>query len=132
GGGRLIYPGGNGIYERTQFTPDGNALIFSDYGNRDYFSNHGESPTQVIGVDLSPDYMDFYPYQVANDHPLLAGTGLSVGDTFGATAYDGAASGWEVDVMPDGGLPNATLIAKGQNPNDGGADMIFLDNGNGG
>ncbi len=135
-GGRVIYTGGNGMYERVQVNTAGTALTFrTTTGARDLYENlvPSQSPTQVLGVDINlAAYADFYPYQVTTAHPLLNGTGLNVGDTFGTTAYNGgAASGWEVDVLPTGGLPNATRIAKGQNPA-GGADMIFLDYGNGG
>lgn len=135
-GGRVIYTGGNGMYERVQVNPAGTALTFrTTTGARDLFQNMvpSQDPTKVLGVDINIDaYMDFYPYKVLTAHPLLNGTSLNVGDMFGTTAYNGgAASGWEVDVLPDGGLPNATHIAKGQNPA-GGADMTYLDNGNGG
>ncbi|HEX3784514.1 MAG TPA: N,N-dimethylformamidase beta subunit family domain-containing protein [Pseudonocardiaceae bacterium] len=132
-GGHLIYPGGNGFYERMTFVNDSDsALHRTPTGVRDIYENLGMSESQVIGATYNPNsYMDFYPYQVANDHQLLDGTGLSVGDTFGAVAYNGAASGWEVDSYQDGAIPGATLIAAGQNPN-GGAALLFVPGGNGG
>ena len=91
-GGRVIYTGGNGMYERVQVNAAGNALTFrNSAGNRDLFQNlvPSQDPTLVLGVDINIDaYMDFYPYKVITAHPLLNGTSLNVGDTFG-TRIDG-------------------------------------------
>lgn len=132
-GGRVINTGGNAMYDCVDYTPDGNAVTYYGPESNRYnlFDDRGSSPTTVIGVDLNGStYMSFAPYVVRNDHPLLAGTGLSVGDAFGGAAYYGGASGWETDQLPAGGVPGATLIAKGGQA--GGADMVFIDRGNGG
>lgn len=132
-GGRVIYTGGNGIYERVQYSTDRSAVIFrTPSGKRDVFDDAGEPTSQVLGIDFNPaSYMDFYPYEVQASHPFLNGTGLSVGSTFGATAYDGpGASGWEVDSYY-GGTPGTVVIASGLNPN-GGADMCQVPKPNNG
>lgn len=125
-GGRLVYLGGDGIYEEVSYTTDRSAVVFRNTdGDRNLFENLGEPQDQVLGVDyVVPTYMDFYPYQVVTQHPLLDGTGLNVGDTFGGEAYNGAASGWEVDASP-GSVPGQVIIASGQNPS-GGADLTML------
>lgn len=131
-GGRVIYTGGNGLYERVAYSADRTAVIHrTPTGDRDLFDNLGEPSSDVIGVEYNPaSYMDFYPYQVNSSHPWLNGTGLGVGDTFGAVAYNGAASGWEVDSFA--GTPSGTIvIASGQNPN-GGADMCQVPKPNNG
>jgi N,N-dimethylformamidase len=134
-GGRLINTGGNAIYDQVDRSPDGTALTY--YGNAATGSRYrlfgllGESSTQILGVDLGSSYMTFAPYVVRTGHPLLNGTGLKVGDRFGSVAYYGAASGWEVDVASNGIPAGTTLIAQGDNSG-GGADMLFIDKGNGG
>jgi hypothetical protein len=129
-GGRIIYLGGNGIYERMQYTPDGNAVIFRrPDGTRDIYRQGVPPPPQpeseILGVNFySPSFMTFSPYQVRNNHPFLAGTGLSVGSNFGSVAYNTGASGWEVDRRP-GAVPGAVLIAEGLNSG-GGAEMLYV------
>lgn len=123
GGGRLIATGGNTLYERVAYSDDRSAVIHrTPSGDRDIFDDAGEPTADVIGLDFNPDsYMDFYPYQVEASHPWLNGTGLKVGGTFGAAAYNGAASGWEIDGYA-GTTPGTVVIASGLNPN-GGGDM---------
>lgn len=129
-GGRLIYTGGNGMYERMSYADDTTATHRDETGGRDEYHGDGMSESQILGVALTGAYMDFHPYQVIADHPLLAGTGLRPGDRFGRVAYNGAASGWEVDALnPD--LSGVQHIARGDNPG-GGADMVFWPKPNGG
>jgi N,N-dimethylformamidase len=132
-GGRLIYTGGNGIYERVEFTSDGNALVFRDSsGARDTYRSHGQFESDILGVDVFlPEYMTFRPYQVVTDHPFLAGTGLAVGSTFGASGYNIAAAGWEVDRRPASPLYPSTVIAVGSGSSTS-AEMTYVDRGNGG
>ena len=122
-GGRIINSGGNAIYEEVSYTPDRTAIVFRDpSGNRNLFENFGQSQAEILGVNTNvQSYMTFAPYRVVTQHPFLNGTGLSVGSTFGAVAYNGAASGWEVDETA--GSPTV-VIASGLNP-DGGADMAY-------
>ncbi len=124
-GGRIVYTGGNGVYEEIQYTTDRSAIVFRDAnGDRRLFEDINEPSSAILGVDyFAASYMDFAPYEVLTNHAFLNGTGLGVGSTFGATAYNGAASGWEVDESP-GGIPGSVVIATGQNPA-GGADMTY-------
>ena len=64
------------------------------------------------------------------DHPFLAGTGLDVGDQFGATGYNYAASGWEMD-QSSGTNPDVTVIARGLQEG-GGAHLSVFEKPNGG
>ncbi|HET9168520.1 MAG TPA: N,N-dimethylformamidase beta subunit family domain-containing protein, partial [Actinospica sp.] len=133
GGGRVIDTGGNVLYERIAYTPDRSAAVFrTPTGDRDIFDDAGEPTGDVLGVDFNPlSYMDFYPYQVNVAHPWLNGTGLTVGSTFGASAYNGpGASGWEVDSYA-GTTPGTVVIASGLNPN-GGADLCQVPKPNNG
>ncbi len=131
-GGRLIDTGGNTLWERVTYSTDRNAVVFrTPTGERDLFDDHGEPASDVIGVEFNPaSYSDFFPYRVLTAHPFLTGTGLGVGSTFGAVAYNGAASGWEVDAYA-GTIPGTVVIASGLNPN-GGADMCQVPKPNGG
>ncbi|NBE52412.1 N,N-dimethylformamidase beta subunit family domain-containing protein [Streptomyces boluensis] len=127
-GGRVIYMGGNGIYERVQYSGDGRAVIFRRAnGSRDVFADSGQSEAQILGVaHFQPTYMTFSPYEVRDtaNNPFMAGTGLSVGDTFGSVSSNVAASGWEVDRRP-GALPGSVLVAEGLNET-GGAEMLYV------
>ncbi|MEV6103438.1 N,N-dimethylformamidase beta subunit family domain-containing protein [Streptomyces sp. NPDC051940] len=127
-GGRIIYLGGNGIYERMKYTDNGNAVVFrkSD-GSRDVFASDGQPESQILGVDhYGPTFMSFSPYTVRNtaNNPFMAGTGLSVGDSFGSVGYNVAASGWEVN-RRSGLVPGSVLVAEGQNST-GGAEMLYV------
>jgi N,N-dimethylformamidase len=131
-GGRLVYTGGNGLYERVEPSPDGTAMTFriSD-GGRDLFGVVEDLPEhQVLGVDFDNDsFLTFAAYTVTDqDHPFLAGTGVKAGDEFGGTAYNGAASGWEADRRPE--LGDASVFAEGMQPV--GAQMCRKDHPGGG
>src|SRR5215469_15382470 len=134
-GGRLICTGGNALYERTTFSPDGNALTWTPVNNRDLFANSSEWESQIIGANLNnAAYMTFSGYQVDDaSHAFFAGTSLANGARFGGTAYDGGASGFEtngpIDTTHVQGT--ATLLANGAGQGRGGAAMVYIDRGNG-
>ncbi|WP_377505848.1 N,N-dimethylformamidase beta subunit family domain-containing protein [Micromonospora vulcania] len=134
-GGRLIYSGGNGVYERVSFSADRSQIDFrTSTGTRDTYEARGLPASQLLGVNYIEDsWFTFAPYTVAKMHPLLAGTGLSVGDQFGQSGYNGGASGWEVDSLLglEGEATALQVIARGTNPG-GGAAMVFLEKPNGG
>lgn len=127
-GGRIIYLGGNGIYERMRYTSDGHAIVFRRTdGSRDVYADSGQSEAQILGVShYQPTYMSFSPYQVRDtgNNPFTPGTGLSVGDIFGTPSYNIAASGWEVD-RRQVDVPGSVLIAEGLNKT-GGAEMLYV------
>ncbi len=77
------------------------------------------------------------PYRVIHaDHWVFAGTGLENGDTFGEENLQercpGGASGHETDKMSPSSPPGTVLLAKGLNPDDGGAEMVCYELENGG
>jgi N,N-dimethylformamidase len=130
-GGNLIYLGGNGLYERVEFSPgDLTAMRVSGCGNgppgpRWLFRHDGRSERAVLGVA----YQDYggpgtgYRTRAA-DHRFFAGTAVAGKfdepfgeDGFSGTAGDGAdghACGWEMDTSTttdDGGAaPSCTLV----------------------
>ncbi|SHE68304.1 N,N-dimethylformamidase beta subunit family domain-containing protein [Streptoalloteichus hindustanus] len=131
-GGRVVCVGGNSFYERVNLTEDGTAVIHrARDGARSLFREEGLPEYQVLGTWWDGyTYMTFAPYRVVSDHPFLAGTGLRVGDLFGADGHNMGASGWETDAAPDN-QPGVRVIAEGTQ-GDGGADMVLADRGAGG
>jgi hypothetical protein len=77
------------------------------------------------------------PYRViAPGHWVFAGTGLGAGDHFGSESLHervhGGASGHETDKMSASSPPGSILLAKGLNPDGGGAEMVCYELANGG
>ena len=78
------------------------------------------------------------PYEVKKaNHWALEGTGLSLGELYGTESQHmripGGASGHETDkISPRFSPHNIELIAKGMNPDDGGADMAVYEVPSGG
>ncbi len=142
-GGRLMYLGGNGlncevefldehriVYQNTewshtepQFAEDGR-----EYESR--FDKRQESEANLLGVVFTyPGIMTGAPYQVKDaDHWCFAGTGLKNGDTFGEKSLHqrvpGGASGHETDQVSPHSPPDARVLAKGLNPDDGGGEIV--------
>jgi hypothetical protein len=77
------------------------------------------------------------PYRVLDaEHWALAGTGLSNGDLFGLNSLNmrcpGGASGHETDKVSEHSPAGIKLLAKGTNPDDGGAEIVCFDTPSGG
>ena len=77
------------------------------------------------------------PYRVLDaGHWVFEGTGLTRGDLFGGASLDrraaGGASGHETDKVTASAPASMRLLAKGTNPDDGGAEMIYFDTPSGG
>jgi hypothetical protein len=77
------------------------------------------------------------PYKATDtDHWIFAGTGLKNGDLFGKNGLLercwGGASGLETDKMSGSSPAEARLLAKGINPEDGGAEIVQYDVPSGG
>jgi len=142
-GGRLMYLGGNGlnceiellddhrvVYHNTpwshseiQLKPDGGA-----YESR--FDKRQESEANLLGVVFSfSGIMTAAPYKVIDaSHWCFEGTGLKNGDTFGEKSLHqripGGASGHETDKISAQSPANTQLLAKGLNPDEGGAELV--------
>lgn len=153
-GGRLVYLGGNGINceveiaadlgvvhrgtDLSEWTPNRSytggpgALIPSRFGRR------VENEANLLGVSTTLTGMGTgAPYRVLDaEHWCFAGTGLANGDLFGAESLDvrnpGGASGHETDKMNAHTPAGTRHLAKGINPNDGGADLVTYDTASGG
>lgn len=154
-GGRLMYLGGNGINcevdflddatlrFKTQLLAEGGKLGMVDphdpsvyYDSR--FHRTVEPEASLLGVATTETgMMTAAPYQVRQaSHWAFAGTGLRDGDRFGEESLHervhGGASGHETDKMTPNSPPNTVLLAKGTNPDEGGAEMVFYETESGG
>lgn len=153
-GGRLMYLAGNGLNCEVTLTADGvmrclshvNSLHgelggHSDDGSVEYESRMHrtlESEANLLGVVCTAaGLMTAAPYKVVNaSHWVFEGTGLRNGHLFGEKTLhervpDGA-SGHETDKMSASSPASTVLLAKGINPDDGGAEMICHETSGGG
>ena len=154
-GGRLMYLGGNGLNCEVEFLAEGGlrfnthlassdgSLGMVDPDNPDlYYESRMhrrlESEANLLGVvTTETGIMTAAPYRVIEaGHWVFAGTGLREGDLFGLESLHervhGGASGHETDKMSPSSPPNAVLLAKGINPDQGGAEMVYYETGSGG
>src|SRR4029079_12064086 len=89
-----------------------------------------ESEARLLGVSTTATgIMTAAPYRViAPDDWVFEGTGLAAGDLFGTASQHervaGGASGHETDKMTANSPAGTRLLAKGLNPDDGGAEMV--------
>jgi hypothetical protein len=149
-GGRLMYLGGNGIDCEIEFSGENGSLAARhltqqpDPSNPDEahlenrFHRTGEPSAKLLGVTFtSAGEGTAAPYRVVDpSHWIFAGTGLAEGDEFGAyTLHErvpGGASGHETDKRTPSSPRDLQVIARGTNPDDGGAELIYYDAPGGG
>jgi hypothetical protein len=140
-GGRLMYLGGNGLNCKIEFLDDGKAMrCLNNWpdGYESRFHRQVESEANLLGVVYTdPGAMTVAPYEViAADHWVFAGTGLQPGDRFGSKTlherYGDGASGHETDKISPSSPKNAILLAKGLNPDNGGAHLVHFETSKGG
>ena len=147
-GGKLMYLGGNGLNCEVDLLEGdlmrcyshlpsvGGALGFSDQENpvlhyESRFHSRFESEAELLGVVCTESgIMTAAPYQVlAEDHWVFSGTGLRNGDLFGTASLHerchGGASGHETDKRSPHSPENTALLAKGLNPDEGGAELVL-------
>ena len=77
------------------------------------------------------------PYEVIDSrHWVFEGTGLREGQVFGEASLHercpGGASGHETDKRSASSPQNTHLLARGMNPDEGGAEMVILETKSGG
>jgi hypothetical protein len=98
----------------------------------------GESEATLLGVAYDDrGIMTAAPYRVVDDSDwVFAGTGLRTGDVFGTESQHercpGGASGHETDKINASSPPGTKLLAKGLNPDGGGAEMARYERAGGG
>jgi N,N-dimethylformamidase len=142
-GGKLMYLGGNGLDCEVEFTGS-DALVFrtedpppdGPFENRMH-RTHSATSALLGVVYTETGAMTAAPYAVvAPGHWAFAGTGLAAGDLFGTESLQeripGGASGHETDKRTPHSPAGVTLLAKGTNIDDGGAEMIHFSTPSGG
>ncbi|QDU80587.1 N,N-dimethylformamidase beta subunit [Polystyrenella longa] len=150
-GGKLMYLGGNGLNCEVEFEDEsrlrfktwlqpetGGELGMPNPANpEEYLESRMhrsyESEASLLGVVCTASgIMTAAPYRVvAPDHWAFEGTGLSQGDEFGHESLHerihGGASGHETDKISPHSPSGTRLLAKGTNPNGGGAEMAYYE-----
>ncbi len=145
-GGRLIYLGGNGINCAVTLAEDlswmqvlnGDQRRQWHQGIPSRFADRVEPEAALLGVMYDTrGVMTAAPYQVVQaKHWAFEGTGLKAGECFGRFSLHervpGGASGHETDKRCRHSPPGTALLAKGTNPDQGGAEMIYYRTPSGG
>ena len=150
-GGKLMYLGGNGLNCEVEFLGE-DRLKFKTYLNPSIDGALGmpdpanpevylesrmhrtlESEAGLLGVVCTAaGIMTAAPYRaVQSDHWIFDGTGLGNGELFGENSLQerihGGASGHETDKISSHSPPGTVLLAKGVNPEEGGAEMAYYE-----
>jgi hypothetical protein len=153
-GGKLMYLGGNGLNCEVELTPDLHMRclthLFSRSGEmggdidqpdrilESRMHRTVESEANLLGVVCSESgIMTGAPYRTLNpSHWIFDGTELGEGDLFGMNSQHeripGGASGHETDKRSGSSPANTVLLAKGTNPDNGGAEMTYYCTDSGG
>jgi hypothetical protein len=154
-GGRLLYLGGNGLNCEVILHTSGTMSCLTHVNSiRGEMGGHSldnpdleyesrmhrtfESEASLLGVVCtSAGIMTAAPYRVVDEsHWIFNGTGLRNGDLFGKTTQHervpGGASGHETDKRSASSPPNTCLLAKGINPDQGGAEVVYHEQGSAG
>ncbi|MFN3648569.1 MAG: N,N-dimethylformamidase beta subunit family domain-containing protein [Armatimonadota bacterium] len=152
-GGRLLYLGGNGLNCevelegdtmrcRSQLVSGGGALSMADPDDpsrvwESRLHRTLESEASLLGVVCTDaGIMTAAPYRVTDaSHWSYDGTGLQNGDLFGERSLHerchGGASGHETDKRSPHSPPGTRLLARGLNPEEGGAEIVYHEPGEG-
>jgi hypothetical protein len=148
-GGKLMYLGGNGLNCDVEFVDDftvmyrngslgGSSGHLAQFGKESRFHVFHESEASLLGVRCTEEgIMTGAPYRAVDaSHWVFEGTGLKNGDIFGEknlhVRCSGGASGHETDKMSLSSPKNTVLLAKGLNPDDGGAEIVYHETPSGG
>jgi N,N-dimethylformamidase len=147
-GGKLMYLGGNGLNCEVELLPERRVVCHNTAlsslwpdgmgGAESRFARRHESEANLLGVVFNPaGIMTAAPYRVVDgSHWVFKAAGLKARDLFGQGSLHmrcpGGASGHETDKRSPSSPANVHLLAKGLNPDDGGADMVIFDTPSGG
>jgi N,N-dimethylformamidase len=153
-GGKLMYLGGNGLDCEIEFTDNSTmrckswqprtkgSVQFTDPDTGKEFDCRFhytvESPAALLGIVFTEHgCMTSAPYcAVDAAHWIFSGTGLKNGDLFGTESLHercpGGASGHETDKRSAASPAGATVLARGTNPQNGGAELVCFDTASGG
>jgi N,N-dimethylformamidase len=146
-GGRLVYLGGNGLNCEVELREDATMVVHNGsvrslwpdgLGAESRFALRHESEANLLGVVFDPrGVMTAAPYEVLDaEHWAFAGTGLRAGDRFGSRCLHercpGGASGHETDKVSGSSPSGVRRLAKGTNPDGGGAELVCFETPTGG
>ena len=146
-GGRLMYLGGNGLNCEVELLEGDRMVVHNGairslwpegIGAESRFAKRQESEANLLGVVFDPrGIMTAAPYRVVDgDHWAFAGTGLADGAVFGTQSLHrrcpGGASGHETDKVSPQSPAGVRVLARGLNPDNGGADMVCFETPGGG
>jgi hypothetical protein len=140
-GGKLAYLGGNGLNCKVEYLDGGKAMRCLNSwpaGRESRFHAHEESEANLLGVVFTDaGAMTSAPYEVLEpDHWIFAGTGLKRGDLFGTRTlherYGPGASGHETDKISPSSPTGTRPLARGLNPGEGGAHLVYFETPSGG
>jgi hypothetical protein len=155
-GGRFLYLGGNGLNCEVEYPGPGlmrtrshNAATDGRLGMPDpadptrwldsrFHRSTGRSEATLLGIATTETgIMTAAPYRaIQASHWIFEGTGLRDGDVFGRASLHervaGGASGHETDKMTPSSPAGTVLLAKGLNPDDGGAEIVVRETPSGG
>jgi len=138
-GGRLLYLGGNGLNCEVEIAGNtvthcnGDVTRLAERGFESRFHARVESEAALLGVVFSEaGAMTGAPYRVVHaQHWIFEGTGLGAGDVFGKASLHercpGGASAHETDKISPHSPPQTLLLAKGMNPDQGGAELAYYE-----
>jgi hypothetical protein len=144
-GGKLLYLGGNGLNCEAELVEpagvvyrNGDARKLKEGKSESRFAMRVESEAKLLGVVFTEaGIMTGAPYLVRDaDHWAFEGTGLKNGDPFGQASLHrrcpGGASAHETDKVSASSPPGVKVLAKGANPDDGGAELSYYETPGGG
>jgi hypothetical protein len=139
-GGRLMYLGGNGLNCEVEISDGAHMVVHNGQevdriaaGLESRFHTRNESEANVLGVVFTDaGIMTGAPYQaIDSSHWVFEGTGLRQGNLFGEACQHercpGGASGHETDKISPSSPENVHLLARGTNPDAGGAEMVIFE-----
>lgn len=145
--GKLAYLGGNGLNAEVEFIGDDRMRVNNDRtaveadglhietetGYESRFHYTGESEGTLLGVTYSESgLMTAAPYETLEpEHWVFEGTTLAAGECFGEQTLQervsGGASGHETDKLSKFAPEGTMVLAKGTNPDAGGAEMTYFE-----
>jgi hypothetical protein len=108
---------GGGFFENTNFTGG-------------LWRNQFTSEASLLGVAYTDDgYSTYSPYKVIDSkHWIFNDCNVEIGSIFGTSGIDNRGiSGDEMDKIIQGANKNVKLLAKGENPNNGGGEMVIIE-----
>lgn len=154
-GGKLMYLGGNGLNAEVEVVDESQIRFLNndknvandisspeDIPNDKYESRFhrasGKSEGSLLGVVFTTSGIKgAAPYEVIDgSHWIFEGADLQEGDLFGDETLQercsGGASGHETDKLSAYAPDDTTVIAKGTNPDNGGAEITYYETDSGG